>query len=60
MVAYEFYWRNDAGDEHLIGVLPERRKNKTRITTESIINWARKVLGNTTEIKDIFFVEVDV
>jgi len=45
MVAYEFYWREKKGRDHLIGILPERRKNLKRITHESVMNWGRKVLG---------------
>ncbi len=41
MRAYEFYLR-EKGKEHLIGILPERRKNKDRITQEAILNWGRK------------------
>jgi len=36
MVAYEFYWLDPKGGYKIIGVLPERRKNSTRITQESI------------------------
>ena len=60
MVAYEFYCCNDKGEEHLIGILPERRKNRDRITTESIMNWVRKMLGDKAGIKKIFFVQVKV
>jgi len=38
MEAYEFYWRDDKGKEHFIGILPERRKNPKRITKESVLN----------------------
>ena len=58
MVAYEFYWRDETGKEHFIGILPERRKNPARITEESIINWGRKVTGDNTGVKDIFFAQV--
>jgi hypothetical protein len=43
MVAYEFYWRDEKGKEHLIGILPERRKNPERITEESIFNWGGRL-----------------
>jgi hypothetical protein len=56
MVAYAFYWRDDKGKNHLIGILPERRKNLERITKESISNWVRQV----TEAKDVFFVPVEL
>jgi len=60
MVAYEFYWRDHKGKDHLIGILPERRKNPKRITPESIINWGRKVIGNNTEVKDISFSQIQI
>jgi len=56
MVAYEFYWRDDKGKNHLIGILPERRKNPERITNESILNWVRMV----TEAKDVFFIPIEI
>ena len=55
MVAYEFYWRDETGKEHFIGILPERRKKPERITEESVINWGRTLLGNNGKGKDIFF-----
>jgi len=59
MVAYEFYLRNDKGREHLIGILPERRKDSDRITRESVINWVREMSGNN-DTREIFFIEVEV
>ena len=60
MTAYEFYWRDEVGREHLLGILPERRKNLTRITQESIINWGRKIVLGNTKFKDIFFAQVEI
>jgi hypothetical protein len=37
MDAYEFYWRDSQGEDHLIGILPERRKDPKRITKRSIM-----------------------
>ncbi len=36
MVAYEYYWRDEADRFHSIGIIPERRGNLERITDESI------------------------
>ena len=58
MVAYELYWLDEIGRDHLIGILPERRKNPERITQESIINWGRTVIGYSVNVKDIFFTQV--
>ncbi len=60
MTAYEFYWLDDVGREHLLGILPERRKNPTRITYESIINWGRKIVFGNARVKDIFFAQVEI
>ncbi len=60
MVAYEFYTLDGKGNAHLIGILPERRKDKNRITNESIMNWIKKVLGQTETKKKIFFHQVTI
>jgi hypothetical protein len=60
MVAYEFYWRDETGDAHLVGILPERRKNSKRITDESILKWVKKVIGNGFKAGDIFFSKVKI
>jgi hypothetical protein len=58
MVAYEFYWRDDIGDVHLIGILPERRRDPNRITDQSIFNWVKKLMGSG--VNDIFFTQVKI
>lgn len=60
MVAYEFYWLDNVGREHLLGILPERRKNPTRINQESIMNWGRKIVFGNASVKDIFFAQVEI
>jgi hypothetical protein len=59
MVAYEFYWRDDTEGVHFIGILPERRKRPERITQKSILNWVWKIIGNDSDVKDIYFVKVE-
>jgi len=58
MVAYEFYWRDETGEAHLVGILPERRKDPKRITEESILNWVKKIIGEGIKVHDIFFSRV--
>ena len=58
MLAYEFYWLDESGDRHLIGILPERRKELERITDESILNWGQEVIGDNPERKSVRFVKV--
>jgi len=60
MVAYELYWHDETEEAHLIGILPERRKDLGRITQESILNWGRKVVGDSAEVKDVFFTQVEI
>ena len=60
MVAYEFYWRDRTGNEHLLGILPERRKKQERITEESIINWGRRIVIENSSVKDIFFTQIQI
>jgi len=55
MTAYEFYSRDESGELHLIGVLPERRSDQGRITIESIIEWARSLLGDESGVNKIAY-----
>jgi hypothetical protein len=47
------------GDE-LLGILPERRKNPTRITQKSVIKWGRMLLSDNMNGKSIFFKKVTI
>ena len=58
MIAYEFYWRDPIKGYQRIGIQPERRKNPTRITQESIINLARELIGDNADAKNIFFIKI--
>jgi hypothetical protein len=49
MVAYEFYWRDEMGKDHFIGLIPERRKKPERITPESISKWVRTFLDDIAD-----------
>jgi hypothetical protein len=60
MVAYEFYRHDETGKERFIGILPERRKNPERITKESALNWRWKVIGDQSDVNDIYFVQVEM
>ncbi len=60
MVAYEFYWNDEMGKEHLIGILPERRENPERISNQLIMNWVRGILGDSARFEKIHFVKVNV
>jgi hypothetical protein len=58
MVAYEFYWRDPIKGYQLIGKFPEKRKNFTRITQESVTNLGKKILGENVDANDIFFIKI--
>ena len=60
MIAYEFYWHEEGGEAHLLGILPERRKDPQRITEESIMKWGNLILGIQANIGSIYFVRVEV
>jgi hypothetical protein len=62
LVAYEFYSLDEVGKAHLIGILPERRKDRDRITNDSIMNWVKKVIGNGNNNREnnIFFSQVKI
>jgi hypothetical protein len=60
MVAYEFYWRDETGKEHFIGILPERREKPKRITEDSVLNWGWKAIGDNSDVRDIYFIKVDM
>jgi len=55
LIAYEFYFCDEPGERYLIGVLPERRRNQERITDESIIRWARTLLGDESGVNNISY-----
>jgi len=60
MTAYEFYWEDQEGREHFLGILPERRKNRERITEESVRNWGRMVIGDWATSNNFYFIQVEV
>ena len=60
MVAYEFYWSDEQGEEHFIGILPERRKDPKRITKGSILNWGWNIIGDHSDVKNIHFIRLEM
>jgi len=60
MFAYEFYWFDKTEKAHFIAILQEKRENLLRITKESVLNLARKVVGNNTDVTNIYFIQVEV
>jgi len=60
MLVYEVYAYDKKKGYELIGALPERRKNPTRITRKSVIKWGRMLLGDNVNGKDISFHPVEI
>ncbi len=60
MLAYEFYWLDETEKAHFIGILPERRKKIERITRESVLNWGKMVIGENSEVKELYYVKVEI
>ena len=58
MVAYQFYCNNGREEASLIGILPERRKNKRRVTRKSIMKWGKLVAGSYIDPKSIHYIPV--
>jgi len=52
MVAYEFYVDDGIEEFHLLGILPERRKDSLRISYESIMNWGKLIVGDWLDIEN--------
>ncbi len=61
MVAYEFYLHDDDMEEfHLLGILPERRKDPVRITQESIVKWGHLVAGDSIDVRNMYFIQIEI
>ena len=60
MLVYRVYSFDMTNGYELIGILPERRKNPTRITRDSVINWGRTLLDCNGKGKSIIFNAVEI
>jgi hypothetical protein len=60
MVAYEFYVYDEREEFHSIGILPERRDNPLRITQESIMKWGKMAAGDDVDVKNLYFVQMEI
>ncbi len=60
MLVYKFYLHDPVKGDELIGVVPERRKNPSRITLESVLNWGKKHFSNTLGMENIFFLQARI
>ena len=60
MVVYKLYKHDQKEEPHLVGILPERRKKQERISEESVLNWGKEVIGETSDFNDIYCSNRDV
>jgi len=60
MVLYEFYIKDESNEPELVGILPERRKNKRRVTRKSIMKWGKIVAGSNVDPNSIYYVKLNV
>jgi hypothetical protein len=62
MIAYEYYSLDDdkPGDVHFLGILPERREDWVRVTSKSILDMGREFIGDETQVKELYFIQVEV
>ncbi len=60
MITYEFYFRDPIKGNELVGILPERRKDASRITQKSVMNWIENVFSKALNSKNIFFIKVTI
>jgi len=60
MIAYEFYIRDPKKGDRLIGILPERRKDSSRITEESIMHWVENILGRSINGEEVYYIKVRI
>lgn len=60
MVAYVFYFKNGCEEDSLIGVLPERREDRRRVTRKSIMRWGKLAAGSNVNPNSIYYVELNL
>ncbi len=60
IVIHEFYLGDPVEGYQHIGTLPDRRMNPARITEESVINWARQILGDSIDFDGLSFITIRI
>ena len=60
MVSYEFFSVDETGATHLIGIIPERRKQSERVTNESVTQRLAILLGDSTNLNHFFITQVNI
>ena len=60
MVIYKFYFNDGREEDSLIGILPERRKSRRRVTRKSIMKWGKLAAGGNVDPNSIYYVKLDL
>ncbi len=60
MLSYEYFWLDETGEAHIIGMMPERRQDSRRITKESVMQWLRVLLGESIDPDNFFFSQIKI
>jgi hypothetical protein len=60
MMAYEYYLRDEVKGFELIGILPERRKDISRVTHKSIVGLGKKFWGDNVDTDNVLFIRVTI
>ena len=60
MVAYEYYLRDETKGFELIGILPERRKDLTRISQKSVFGFGKMFWGDHVDCDNVLFVRITI
>jgi len=57
---YEFYHKDDTKGYELVNIVEERRRDKDRITQESLVDLARKTFGKDADFNRIYLIQVEI
>jgi len=60
MTTYSFYLDDGREDACPIGILPERRKDRRRVTRKSIMKWGKLVAGSYVDPNSIHFIQMEL
>ena len=59
-VSYAFYFDDGDNEDNLIGILPERRKDKRRVTPKSIMRWGKLAASSDTDPNSIYYIKLNL
>lgn len=60
MVSYAFYFDGGDKEDNLIGILPERRRDKKRVTPKSIMRWGKLAAGTDADPNSIYYIKMNL